>query len=102
MNKLKRLLVLCLCPLLWQCHIEALNGHDVQQGNLLPNKKIEQLHLGMPKSRVIEIMGSTLNPNLFAPNRLDYAYTLKKPGQGLLKKHLVLHFKDNRLAKIEN
>lgn len=74
----------------------------VQQGNLLPQSKIDRLKIGMNKEDIAILMGTSLLSPVFAQNRWDYAYTLRKRGQPLLVKNLVLYFTNNRLARIEH
>ena len=74
----------------------------VQQGNLLPQTKIERLHVGMSKSDTAALMGTSLLSPTFNNNRWDYAYTWRK-GSGRTQVHnMSLYFVNDRLAKIEN
>ncbi len=74
----------------------------VQQGNLLPQSKIERLKTGMSKNDVAILMGTSLLSPTFNNDRWDYAYTWRK-GTGPLKvRNLSLYFSNNRLARIEH
>lgn len=74
----------------------------VEQGNLLPHAKIEQLKTGMDKRSVATLMGTSLLSPTFNNNRWDYAYTLRKRGGQLQIDNLRLYFTKDRLSKIEH
>ncbi len=74
----------------------------VQQGNLLPQSKIDHLKIGMSKEDVVILMGNSLLSPTFNNNRWDYAYTCRKGGGPMQKKHVVLYFSNNHLTKIEH
>lgn len=74
----------------------------VQQGNLLPQSKIERLKIGMSKEDTAILMGTSLLSPLFNNNRWDYAYTWRKGSGPIEKKCISLYFKQNRLARIEH
>ncbi len=74
----------------------------VQQGNLLPQAKLERLHLGLTKSDVAILMGSSLLSPSFTNNRWDYAYTWRRGSGALEVRQLSLYFSNNRLIRIEH
>lgn len=74
----------------------------VEQGNLLPQSKIERLRLGMSKNDVAILMGTSLLSPTFNNDRWDYAYTFRKGNGSLLVHNLSLYFSHNRLARIEH
>lgn len=74
----------------------------VQQGNLLPQAKIERLHVGMSKEETAALMGTSLLSPTFNNNRWDYAYTWRKGSSATRVHNLSLYFVNARLAKIEN
>lgn len=87
--------------------ITACNSYDfsrkvVQQGNLLPHAKISRLHLGMSKTDVEILMGSTLMAPTFNNDRWDYAYTIRKGNGELCVHNLTLFFNRGVLARIED
>jgi outer membrane protein assembly factor BamE len=73
----------------------------IQQGNLLPQSKIERLKPGMSKEDVVILMGSSLLNPPFEENRWDYAFTWRRGSGATTQRHLVLYFKNDRLARIE-
>lgn len=74
----------------------------VQQGNLLPQSKIERLRVGMSKQDAAILMGTSLLSPMFNNNRWDYAYTLRKSNKPLEVRNLTLYFKQDRLVRIEH
>ncbi|ASQ47168.1 Outer membrane protein assembly factor BamE precursor [Legionella clemsonensis] len=74
----------------------------VQQGNLLPQSKIERLKLGMSKNDVAILMGTSLLSPTFNNERWDYAYTWRRGAGPLTVRYLSLYFSHNRLVKIEH
>jgi outer membrane protein assembly factor BamE len=73
----------------------------VQQGNLLPQSKIDRLKPGMSKADVAMLMGSSLLNPPFEQDRWDYAFTWRKGNSSDVIKHLVIYFKNDRIVRIE-
>lgn len=73
----------------------------VQQGTSLSARKIDGLKIGMSKSEVATLMGTSLISPMFNHDRWDYAYTFRKGYQADSIKHLVLYFKNDTLNRIE-
>ena len=73
----------------------------VQQGNLLPEKKIKQLKPGMSKEEVAIFMGTSLLSPTFNNDRWDYAYTWRKGSGSDQVRHLTVYFSDNRVSRIQ-
>ena len=75
--------------------------HKTQQGNLLPNSKMERLKLGMSKEDVAILMGTSMISPTFNDDRWDYAYTLRRGNSATHVRHLSLYFSHGRLSQIE-
>ncbi len=73
----------------------------VQQGNLLPESKIQRLKTGMSKKDVAVLMGSSLLSPTFNNDRWDYAYTYRRGNQPTMVRNLQLHFRNDTLVRIE-
>lgn len=97
------LLISIILPLtLTQCASFDLARRVRQQGNLLPQNKVERLKKGMSKEEVAILMGTSLISPLFNNNRWDYAYTWRQ-GMGKMEiRTVVLYFSNNRLTAIEH
>ncbi|MCW8442476.1 outer membrane protein assembly factor BamE [Fluoribacter gormanii] len=86
---------------LTQCSSFDLSRRVVQQGNLLPQSKIDRLKIGMSKNDVAILMGTSLLSPTFNDNRWDYAYTWRR-GRGYMTMSTVsLYFQNGALARIE-
>ena len=86
---------------LTQCVSYDFSRRVVQQGNLLPQAKIERLKMGMSKEDVAILMGTSLLSPVFVTNRWDYAYTWKRGNGPMEIRHVSLYFSGNSLAGIE-
>jgi outer membrane protein assembly factor BamE len=87
---------------LTHCSSYDFSRRVVQQGNLLPQSKVEKLKPGMSKEDVAILMGSSLLNPPFDHDRWDYAFSWRR-GNGSNKiRHLVVYFKNNRIIRIES
>jgi outer membrane protein assembly factor BamE len=93
---------LALALLLTSCASYDFSRRTVQQGNLLPQKKISRLKIGMSKEDTAILMGSSLLSPTFDNNRWDYAYTLRQGNHPLKVHNLRLYFSHNRLSRVEH
>lgn len=75
---------------------------NIQQGNYLEPKVVEQLQLGMTRSQVRYLLGTPMIPDAFDTDRWDYLYYLK---QGRLRspeqRHLTVYFEGDKVARIQ-
>ena len=72
---------------------------DIQQGNYLEGKTVDQLQVGMTRTQVRYLLGTPMVPDLFNRDRWDYLYyfvhgRLRRPAQ----RHLVVFFKDDKVT----
>lgn len=73
----------------------------VEQGNVMTDEMISQLHTGMTQNQVEEVMGSPVLKNILNDDRVNYVYTFK-PGAGkMTQKRLTLIFQKGKLSRIE-
>ena len=75
---------------------------DIQQGNYLDGKTVDQLQVGMTRSQVRYLLGTPLVPDLFNKDRWDYLYyfqrgRLRRPVQ----RHVVVYFKEDKVNAFE-
>lgn len=76
---------------------------DVQQGNVIDKEELDQLKVGMTKKQVKFLLGSPIIIDTFHKNRWDYVYTFRKGDNYILEnRRMILLFKGNKLAKIDN
>lgn len=73
---------------------------DVEQGNLVDQKMIEQLQAGMSKRQVRFIMGSPLVEDTFHPDRWDYPYVIRNGETIIREAQVIILFENDRLIEI--
>jgi outer membrane protein assembly factor BamE len=75
---------------------------NIQQGNYLEGKTVDQLQVGMTRSQVRYLLGTPMVPDAFDKDRWDYLYYFKR---GRLRKpeerHLIVFFKEDKVAKFD-
>ena len=74
---------------------------DVQQGNVITQDMLAQLEPGMEKSKVRFIMGTPLIVDVFHQDRWDYIYTSQEGGGERVQRHVSLHFRNDRLERVD-
>lgn len=75
---------------------------DIEQGNVISQDEIAQLHSGMSEAQVKAVMGSPILVNIFTPNRLEYVYSYRPAYDERIEKRVSLTFSQGRLAHIES
>src|SRR5438309_3734223 len=75
---------------------------NIQQGNFLEARTVDQLQVGMTRSQVRYLLGTPMVPEAFDKERWDYLYYFKK---GRLRKpeerHLIVFFHEDKVEKFE-
>ncbi|WP_430389603.1 outer membrane protein assembly factor BamE [Dyella sp. 20L07] len=74
---------------------------DVQQGNLLDKKTVDQLQPGMTKRQVLVLMGSPSVNSPFNQNQWDYVSTQQHRGGDIKIRTLTLTFNNDVLVRTE-
>lgn len=83
-----------------QCASYDFARRIAQQGNLLPQEKINRLQIGMSKQDVAILMGNSLLSTTFNNNRWDYAYSWRRGTGPITIKTVTLYFSKDRLTRI--
>ena len=100
MQKLITLLVFAVLALsVAGCHI--VYKPDVQQGNLLDKKTVDQLKPGMTKRQVLVLMGTPSVSTPFDQSRWDYVSTLSHRGGAMKVRTFTLTFNNDTLVRTE-
>lgn len=73
---------------------------DIEQGNIITQEMVNQLHPGMTSDQVQFIMGHPVLVETFESNRADYVYTFQPNGQAITKKRITLMFNNGLLTSI--
>jgi outer membrane protein assembly factor BamE len=75
---------------------------NIQQGNYLEGRTVDQLQVGMTRSQVRYLLGTPMVPEAFDKERWDYLYYFKK---GRLRRpeerHLIVWFKEDKVERFE-
>jgi outer membrane protein assembly factor BamE len=74
---------------------------NVQQGNILDQKKLDQLKIGMTKRQVQFLLGSPLLVDTFNSERWDYLYSVRRGDKVLGEKRFTVFFANDALARYE-
>jgi outer membrane protein assembly factor BamE len=73
----------------------------IQQGNIIDQKKVDQLKIGMTKRQVQYVMGSPLVNDAFHENRWDYIYQVRHGDKTLRNRRFTLYFTDDQLVRYD-
>jgi len=73
----------------------------VLQGNIIDQKKVNQLKPGMTKTQVQFLMGTPLVNDMFNRDRWDYVYHVQRGGKQLRDLRFTLYFTDDKLVSWE-
>ncbi|HYX73696.1 MAG TPA: outer membrane protein assembly factor BamE [Steroidobacteraceae bacterium] len=75
---------------------------DVQQGNYLEGKTVDQLQVGMTRTQVRYLLGTPLVPDVFDKDRWDYLYYFRhgrrRPNE---PRRLEVFFKEDKVTRFE-
>ena len=89
------------CSKLSEMPVPGLYRLDVRQGNAFDDAALAKLEIGMPRSRVLHLLGTPAVDDVFHPNRWEYLYSFAPGGEESGWRRLTLHFEEDRLARIE-
>ena len=75
---------------------------DIQQGNYLEGKTVDQLAVGMTRSQVRYLLGTPLASDPFTKDRWDYIYYLKKGRtRHVDSRRVTVYFDGEKVAKLD-
>jgi outer membrane protein assembly factor BamE len=75
---------------------------DIQQGNYLEGKTVDQLQVGMTRTQVRYLLGTPMVPDVFDRDRWDYLYYFKSGHwRTPSERHLVVFFKEDKVMRFE-
>jgi len=73
---------------------------DVEQGNVISEDTLKQIHVGMSQDEVENILGTPILSNALDQKQLDYVYTYHAGNGDTTEKYLTLSFNHGHLNKI--
>lgn len=71
----------------------------IQQGNLLPDEKIDAIHEGMTRDQITAMLGTPLLTNLYSSNPTIYIYTFKPTYGPYQRRVLRVYFSGDRVVR---
>ncbi|MBL8349960.1 MAG: outer membrane protein assembly factor BamE [Burkholderiaceae bacterium] len=74
---------------------------DIVQGNVVTQEQVARIKPGMSRLQVRDVLGSPMLTDLFHADRWDYIFTIRRQGTAPQRRDVVVHFKDDRLDRIE-
>jgi len=74
---------------------------DVVQGNFVSREQVAQLHAGMTRLQVRDLLGTPLITPLFEGDRWDYVFTLNRQGVPQQHYRLTLYFSGDTLDRFD-
>jgi len=76
---------------------------DIQQGNLLSVKDVEQVQVGMTRSQVRFLLGTPMVSDPFAPHRWDYVYRMAygRRNRSIDTAHFIVFFEGDTVVRVE-
>ncbi|MDR3417024.1 MAG: outer membrane protein assembly factor BamE [Nevskia sp.] len=72
-----------------------------RQGNVIEQKQLDQLQLGMSKDQVKFLLGTPIASDPFRDERWDYFGYYKSPRGKVSSRTVSLYFSDSKLARME-
>jgi outer membrane protein assembly factor BamE len=75
---------------------------NIQQGNFLEAKAVDQVKVGMTRSQVRFLLGTPMVADAFNPDRWDYLYYLQDGrSRKVQQRHFVIYFEEEKVARID-
>lgn len=74
---------------------------DVDQGNIVDEKKLEQVTIGMTPRQVKYLLGTPLINDSFHPRQWNYFYSYETGKGTITRTSVVLTFENEKLIKID-
>ena len=74
---------------------------DIQQGNYLESKTVDQLQVGMTRTQVRYLLGTPMVPAVFDKDRWDYLFYFRHGRHPYTQRQVIVHFKDDKVASFD-
>jgi outer membrane protein assembly factor BamE len=75
---------------------------NIQQGNFLEVKDVDQVTTGMTRSQVRYLLGTPMISDPFEAQRWDYVYTLKRGrSRKIDRAHFVVYFAEDTVTRVD-
>ena len=74
---------------------------NVEQGNIIDQKKVDKLKIGMSRRQVRFILGTPMIEDSFNHDRWDYLHTIRNGKTSLVDERLTVFFDGDKLSRID-
>ncbi|GHB12235.1 outer membrane protein assembly factor BamE [Salinicola rhizosphaerae] len=99
-NLIRTVVLLSAATLITGCSYFGVYKRDIPQGNLITQEMVSQLHTGMSKAQVAQIMGTPLLEAPFSADQWDYVFYLDEAYGDTVEKRLTLTFQNDQVVDI--
>ena len=89
------------CTKLSEVPVPGLYRVDIRQGNALDDTALARLEPGMPRSKVLHLLGTPAIDDVFHADRWEYLYSFARGGEETKWRRITLHFEDDRLVRVQ-
>ena len=89
------------CTGLSEVPVPGLYRVDIRQGNALNDAALARLAPGMPRSRVLHLLGTPAIDDVFHADRWEYLYSFARGGEAAKWRRITLHFEGDRLVRVQ-
>ena len=89
------------CTKLSEVPVPGLYRVDIRQGNALDDAALARLAPGMPRSKVLHLLGTPAIDDVFHADRWEYLYSHARGGEEAKWRRITLHFEDDRLVRVQ-
>lgn len=73
---------------------------EIQQGNYLDGKAVNQLKVGMTRSQVRYLLGTPMIEDVFNKDRWDYIYLYKRGYRRPLESRVIVFFQNDKVQRL--
>ena len=89
------------CAKLSEVPVPGLYRVDIRQGNALDDAALARLAPGMPRSKVLHLLGTPAIDDVFHADRWEYLYSFARGGEEAKWRRITLHFEEDRLVRVQ-
>lgn len=73
---------------------------EIQQGNYLDGKAVDQLKVGMTRSQVRYLLGTPMIEDVFNKDRWDYIYVYKRGYRRAQESRVIVFFQNDKVQRL--
>ncbi len=97
----------CFCLLIQSCGgdpfwLPRAHKITIQQGNLLTERQLNEVNVGMNRAAVRALLGSPVTDTPFHDNRWEYVYTRVPAGSAVEARRVIIFFENELVTEIDS